>query len=311
MQLNSVDYTKRQVYNHKGCSTATLLSDACRLFIRKCKQLPVYSYRIARTGGYERNQRYKKMRKRKRKVVSILAVLLIGAGFAFCCRKPVLHRAHDQIHRLRKLWEAESAPAEAIDFTYWQSKNPDVCAWIRVPGTEIDYPVLQNETEADDYYLSHDIEKESSLYGAIYIEKENSKAFTDPNTVLYGHNMRDGTMFGSLKKFTEKDFFEKHGSFTVYLPEETRVYKIVAAYRYPAEHLLTAFDFGTPRGADAYFQKIPGFVQDTDGRLRTGIPIRAPLVTLSTCTPDDPSMRYLVQGVLTENTKEEGTQKER
>lgn len=250
------------------------------------------------------------MQKRKRKTVSILAVLLTGAGFAFCCGKPVLHQAHGQMDRLWKLWEAESAPAEAVDFTYWKSKNPDVCAWIRVPGTEIDYPVLRNETEADDYYLDHDIEKESSLYGAIYIEKENNKAFTDPNTVLYGHNMRDGAMFGSLKRFTEEDFFEKHDSFTVYLPEETRTYKIVAAYRYPAGHLLTSFDFGTPEGAENYFQKIPGFVQNTGGYLRTGILIRAPLVTLSTCTPDDPSMRYLVQGVLTENTKEEGTRKE-
>lgn len=255
-------------------------------------------------------QGYRKMQKRKRKAVSILSVLLIGVGLAFCYQEPVSYQVRHQIHRFRKLWEAESAPGEAVDFTYWQSKNPDVCAWIRVPGTEIDYPVLQSETESDDYYLSHDIEKESNLYGAIYIEKENSKDFTDPNTVIYGHNMRDGTMFGSLKKFTEKDFFEKHDSFTVYLPGETREYKIVAAYRYPAEHLLTSFDFGTPEGADDYFQKIPGFVQDTGGYLRAGISIQAPLVTLSTCTPDDASMRYLVQGVLTENTKEEGTRKE-
>lgn len=70
--------------------------------------------------------------------------------------------------------------------------------------------------------------------------------------MIYGHNMRDGTMFTFLKKFTEKDFFKEHNSFTIYLQEEAIEYKIVAVYWCPTEYLLTAFDFGTSEGADIY-----------------------------------------------------------
>ena len=155
------------------------------------------------------------------------------------------------------------------------------------------------------YYLSHDVDKESNIYGAIYTEIQNNKDFNDLHTVIYGHNMRDGSMFGSLKDFADSDFFERYDTFTIFLPEETRQYQIVAAYCYPAEHLLKSFDFSSSEAAEEYFQSIPGFVQDTGGCMREEISIQAPLVTLSTCTADDASMRYLVQGVMIEKITNE------
>ena len=94
--------------------------------------------------------------------------------------------------------------------------NPDVYAWIDVPGTEISYPVLQS-AEDNSYYLEHTIEGEKTLPGAIYSENYNSKDFSDYNTILYGHNMRNGTMFaGPLHDFEDPSLCSRTGrlSFT-------------------------------------------------------------------------------------------------
>lgn len=98
--------------------------------------------------------------------------------------------------------EALEEPKESnpIDFASLWNLNPDVYAWIDVPGTEISYPVLQSAEDIS-YYLEHTIEGEKTLPGAIYSENYNSKDFSDYNTILYGHNMRNGTMFARAPRF--------------------------------------------------------------------------------------------------------------
>ena len=187
---------------------------------------------------------------------------------------------------------------DEIDFAYWQGINRDVCAWIRVPGTKIDYPVVQSLTEEDSYYLTHDIYQDENIFGAVFIEKSNLSDFTNPNTIIYGHHMTDGSMFGELTKFEEPEFFEGHQEFAVYLPYETRTYEIVAAYRYPAVHLLNTFDLSTEEQTAEYCRQVPEFVASYGGYARDGMELRAPVVTLSTCTSDNRSFRFLVQGWL-------------
>jgi sortase B len=213
----------------------------------------------------------------------------------------------DAVRGIQRKYKEESEIPDEIDFAYWQGKNPDVCAWIRIPGTVTDYPILQSTDTEDGYYLTHDIDRESNIYGALYIEKLNNKRFSDSNTIVYGHNMRDGSMFGSLKKYNDQAYFQEHGTIQIYTPEEKRTYQIVAAYRYPAEHLPTFFDFSTAEGSSAYFAQIPEFVRNTGGNIRSDAEIKSPLLTLSTCTPGSKKMRYLVQAVLTgtEQTKTE------
>ena len=102
-------------------------------------------------------------------------------------------------------------PANPIDFEAIQAENPDVCAWIQIPGIDtIDYPILRSSADMDDnYYLNHDIHKNQAFAGAIYIQKLNHKDFSDSNTLIYGHDMLNGTMFGKLRKFRDKEFFDK------------------------------------------------------------------------------------------------------
>ena len=107
-------------------------------------------------------------------------------------------------------WE-EEPPVNPINWDKLCEKNSDVYAWIRVPGTSINYAVAQaNENLENDFYLRHSIQKTYSFAGMIYTRKNNAKDFSEPLTVMYGHNMRNGSMFGTLRRFEENSFFEKY-----------------------------------------------------------------------------------------------------
>lgn len=100
-----------------------------------------------------------------------------------------------------------------VDFDSLKSQNPDIYAWITIPGTDIDYPVLQktdSEDPYDNFYLDHTVDLTEGLPGAIYSQAVNHKDFMDSVTVLYGHNLKNGGMFSSLHKFENKDFFEEN-----------------------------------------------------------------------------------------------------
>ena len=102
--------------------------------------------------------------------------------------------------------EPEAEPVDIpIDFAGLQEMNPEIYAWIRIPGTEVDYPIVQRP-EDDAYYLDHTIEGAEGLPGSIYTESLNKKDFTDKNTVIYGHNMKNDTTI-SLSIAISRMFF--------------------------------------------------------------------------------------------------------
>lgn len=194
--------------------------------------------------------------------------------------------------------EEEKEPVEIpIDFAALQEKNPDVYAWITVPGTEVDYPILQSP-EDDSYYLTHTIDRKEAPEGAIYTESLNSKDFTDPNTVIYGHNMRNDSMFGSLHLFEDRDFFNEHRDMTIYLPDQILHYRIFGAYVYDNRHILESFDFQDPVQFQGYLDSVFQ-LKSMSNNLDTSMQVTSDdkIVTLSTCNGND-TQRYLVQAVL-------------
>ena len=101
-------------------------------------------------------------------------------------------------------------PEKEVDFADLQENtNGDIYAWIHIPDTKIDYPVLQHPTD-NSYYLNHNLDGSRGYPGCIYTEDYNKKDFTDPNTVLYGHNMKNGTMFAGLHKYGDSEYLEEH-----------------------------------------------------------------------------------------------------
>ena len=186
-----------------------------------------------------------------------------------------------------------------VDFAALKEQNDEIYAWIRVPGTAVDYPVVQSRTD-DSFYIHRGINKENLYAGAIYTEMANARDFSDPNTVLYGHNMKDGSMLASLHNFRDRDFFDSNREILIYTPEHILHYTIFAAYTYDNRHLLNSFDFHDPQVFQEYLDQVYD-VRSMDAYFadQPKVTAKDKIITLSTCIGSS-SSRYLVQGVLTE-----------
>ena len=190
-------------------------------------------------------------------------------------------------------------PEKHLDWDAIREENADIYAWIYIPGTQVDYPVLQHPTE-DDYYLDRNLDGSSGYPGCIYTQTINGKEFRDPNTVLYGHNMGNGTMFGSLHDYADNTFLEEHPYVYIYTPDgEVFVYEIFAASTFTDDHLLYNYDYSTEDGFSDYASEITG-VRDMNSHVRSDISVEYGdfILTLSTCIKNHPTERWLVSAVL-------------
>lgn len=192
-----------------------------------------------------------------------------------------------------------------VDFEGLWETNKDVYAWITIPGTEIDYPILQHETD-NTYYLNYNIDGSYGYPGCIYTENMNSKDFTDNNTVIYGHNMKNGTMFAGLHKYEDKTFFEENQKILIYTPEEELNYTIFAAYIYDDRHLLYSFDFDQEEVYAAYLEEIKN-MRSMNAQIREDVEVTSQdkIITLVTCIGNQPEKRLLVQAVLEKEAETE------
>lgn len=185
-----------------------------------------------------------------------------------------------------------------IDFAALQQQNPDVYAWIQVPGTEVDYPILQSSND-NTYYLNHTIDGEEKKEGAIFTENYNTKTFEDPNTVIYGHDMKNGSMFQSIHKYMDRSFFDNNRDIVIYMPDQILHYKIFAAYLTDNKHLLMNYNFWSKDEYQQYLNSIFS-MRDMNAFLDTSTEVTTEdkIITLSTCYAGIASQRYLVQAVL-------------
>ena len=183
-----------------------------------------------------------------------------------------------------------------INFDYLTSLNEDIIAWIEVQGTEVDYPVLYDTTTVR-YYLSHNYSGAFSPFGSAFVLSDNAWDFNDFNTVVYGHNLPDGSMFASLHRFEDQEFFDKNKTIVVYTPERMLCYQVFAAYRTDNLDQLKNFKYDTAEDRQAYLDRI--YTHDVKAIFDPDVEVTPDdrIITLSTCI-GNPSYRYLVQGVL-------------
>ena len=193
-----------------------------------------------------------------------------------------------------------------IDFEGLWEINPEIYAWIRVPDTNIDYPVLQHLEDNQSYYLTRDIYGNSNQAGSIYTEYYNSRDFQEPNTVLYGHNMKNGSMFHNVRYFADREYFDEHEELYIYLPDKIMKYQIIACYEYDDRHLLGSFDFHDEEVYAQYLEEIMN-PRSMYAMIREGVELTTEdkLVTLSTCVANKPNNRRLLQAVLVEEIEAE------
>ena len=190
-------------------------------------------------------------------------------------------------------------PRKELDFEALKEEtNPDIYAWIYIPDTRIDYPVLQHP-EDDTYYLNYNLDGTRGYPGCIYTERDNSREFDDHNTVLYGHNMKDGSMFAGLHSYEDVQFFEEHPYIFIYTQEKTLVYRVFAAYEFSDVHLLKGYDTETEEGFARYLKEAMEYrTMNRNASEKVEVTGESKILTLSTCIASKPQNRYLVQGVL-------------
>lgn len=179
-----------------------------------------------------------------------------------------------------------------IDFAALQVLNPDTAAWLHCPDTVIDYPVMR----AEDYdrYLRHLPDGTYNANGSLFIDYNCAPDFTGQLTVIYGHHMKSGRMFGSLKGYKQQDYFEKHPRMYIYTPQENcRIDLLYGCVIGAGEWRERAFMYEENLDALlAYAARNTTFTSEV--RYNPGDRV----VALSTCSYEFDGARYVVIGVL-------------
>ncbi len=191
-------------------------------------------------------------------------------------------------------------PERTIDFAGLQAEeNEHIYAWIYIPNTNVDYPILQHPKKAD-YYLTHDTKGNKVTAGSIFTQYYNAKDFNDNNTVIYGHNMKNGSMFKTLHYYEDELFFQDNPYVYIYTETDTRVYQIFGAYEYSDVHLLLSYNMDNDTTFGKYLEDLKGIKKSAKNHFdwELGVSKEDKIITLSTCIANKSSNRYLVQAKL-------------
>ncbi len=166
-------------------------------------------------------------------------------------------------------------------------QNKDLAGWLSIEGTVINYPVMQTGRKNSDYYLHHDFEKKESDHGTLFLDARNDYVNRDTNLIIYGHNMRDGTMFGGLKSFMDKDYLEQHKEIVFDTIYEKARYKIVAVclskVNYQDDDAFRYYNFLEASGKEEFNAFLANIQQLTVFDQTIDISYGDELLTLSTC----------------------------
>ena len=252
--------------------------------------------------------------KKKKKSDVLLTIALIVAIAVFCYAAFNLYHIYteykkgtDEYNQIEEMavTERDAVSAEVagpsaqikppieVDFDKLKSVNEDVVGWIYVDALpDISYPIVKGKDNQT--YLHQTYEKNYNFAGTIFVDYENSGDFSDCNTLVYGHNMKNGSMFGHLKKFREDDkLYKQDKYFWILTPERNYRYEIITAYTTGVNSDTYTLFKGPGEEFEKYLETIKGYSEiQTDD---TDLTIKDRIVTLSTCTGNE-STRFVVQG---------------
>ena len=172
--------------------------------------------------------------------------------------------------------------------------NPDVKAWIQVPKTNIDYPVVQGQDDME--YINKNVYGEFELSGAIFLSCLNKDDFSDPYNLVYGHNMKNGGMFADVADFTNKEYFETHQKGKLYLTDATRKIRFFACMKVTAADAKIYHPDGYRR---ENLKDLLDYIQANAVQYRdVNVADENSLIALSTCSEAETNGRVVLIGKL-------------
>ena len=265
------------------------------------------------------NRKPRKRKKKKKAGDIVLTVVLVIAICVFCYAAFNLYHIYteykkgsDEYNKIADMAVMERDPDKEeqsdeaagpdgpkltapmqIDFASLKSVNEDVIGWIYIEALDgVSYPVVKGTD--NNTYLHMTYEKNYNFAGTIFIDYENSADFNDCNTLVYGHNMKNGSMFGQLKEFSKDEAtYQKSRYFWIFTPEKSYRYEIISAYTTAVNSDTYTLFKGPGQEFQDYLNKITGYseIKTTPGEMT----ISDRIVTRSTCTGNE-ATRYVVQG---------------
>ena len=242
----------------------------------------------------------KPMSKTKKIIYDILFVIAL-AVFLFSAYKLISiyylnyqeGKEKDAVQEVAKVPKNPEKEDFTIDWKALKEKNPEVVGWILIPDTDISYPIVQGSDNS--YYLNHTFEKKENYAGAIFMDAGADASFQDRNTIIYGHNVKHGTMFAELEKFKEQAFFEQHPYLYIFTEQQNYRCEIFSMYSTSA----TSASYRLQYADDADFKSYVDMVRElSDFNRKVSVKGQDRIVSLSTCSYErdgQPSeLRYLL-----------------
>lgn len=215
--------------------------------------------------------------KRAFTVAQIVLAVAIVAGLAWLGWKVALYYQGQQTYNdIRSAYAA----SEEIDFDALTADYPNAVAWIHLNDVDIDYPVMQGED--NDFYLHNNPSGQYLFAGSIFLDYRNVSLGSDLYALIYGHNMRDGSMFGKLQSYTDQSFYEQgSGTFWIATPKGTYYYQIFAVNIVDPEDAVFTAGYTNKDVFAAFVQNIK-----SASMYETGVAVSGAeqVVTLSTCS---------------------------
>lgn len=234
----------------------------------------------------------------------ILNVILVAAIVIFCVSAFKLLQigkgykdGQSEYEKVRDvaIKNADDKEKFRVDFDELMKINKDTVGWIRFykEPSQINYPVVQGAD--NDLYLHKTFSANENTLGAIFVDAAASSDFTDKNTIIYGHRMKDGSMFRKLEEYKDEDFWKENPYFYIYTPDGREItYKIYSVGQVldTSDTYLTSF-----AGEEDYQKFLDMTMKEADYDTGVKVTTDDTIVTLSTCTAASDEHRFVVRGV--------------
>ncbi len=217
----------------------------------------------------------------------------------------VLRRDNEKIQNvMEQIINTHDPQSEEYDFEPLYDENTDICAWINIPGTDINYPICQ--TDNNDYYLTHNFFGEYSSFGTLFFDFKNNIK-TSQNLTVYGHSLKNSQMFTNIKNYAKLDFYKEHPIVQLFTPDGMYEYKVFAAMVMNAVpqddngylYNFMQTDFNVQR-------EFVNWINEANQRslIQTTVDVlpNDRIITLSTCGYEFKNQRFVVMAKLIDST---------
>lgn len=229
--------------------------------------------------------------------IAIALVLLCVSTIQIIRIQREYNRAQEEYTEIKHefIRENEAWPYLDIDHITLRHRNSHYIGWINIADTSISYPMVQ--AADNDYYLRRSFDGEYLRAGSIFLDYRSSGSFSQTNTVIYGHHMKDGSMFAGLKEYMDEPYANEHKTIEIYTPDHMLLYEIFSVYQTHTSSDCFTFGFGSDQQRAEWVERMAGH-----SKFDLGVEVSGDdkIITLVTCIGGNPEDRYVVQAVLKE-----------